>query len=69
MGVLRFVIMSSDINQIIQEALSQNCTTTIVLGSTSKGKSTPLTELCLRTIPEHISVEEINEVNIYPEFC
>ncbi|VFS31691.1 Uncharacterised protein [Salmonella enterica subsp. houtenae] len=36
MGVLRFVIMSSDINQIIQEALSQNCTTTIVLGSTSK---------------------------------
>lgn len=31
-------------------------------------KETPLTKYCSRTMPERISVEEINEVKIYPEF-
>lgn len=38
----------------------------IVLGSVEKGKEVPL-KWCFRTIPERISIEEINEVKIYPE--
>lgn len=62
---IRFVTLSSDtdINNIIHDALTQkNATTTIVLGFASKGKETPLMASCLRTTPERISVEEIDEI-------
>lgn len=70
MSKIQFVTLSSDtdINKTVQEALTQkNGTTTIVLGCANKGKETPL-KWCFRTMPERISVEEINEVKIYPEF-
>ncbi|EEQ8094956.1 TPA: hypothetical protein IBX10_003301 [Escherichia coli] len=67
MSEIRFVTLSSDtdINKIIQEALTQkDATTTIVLGCASEGKEAPLRliETCFRTIPKHISIEEINEI-------
>ncbi|EKD3064361.1 hypothetical protein ORA88_004488 [Escherichia coli] len=65
MSEIRFVTLSSDtdinINKIIQEALTQkDATTTIVF----EGKEAPLRliETCFRTIPKHISIEEINEI-------
>ncbi|EOK3483301.1 hypothetical protein ACY2I5_003892 [Escherichia coli] len=67
MSEIRFVTLSSDtnINKIIQEGLTQkDATTTIVLGCASEGKEAPLRliETCFRTIPKHISIEEINEI-------
>ncbi|EAS2965988.1 hypothetical protein K5Z09_004803 [Escherichia coli] len=65
MSKIRFVTLSSetDINKTVQEALTQkNGTTTIVLGCANKGKETPLMASCLRTTPERISVEEIDEI-------
>ncbi|MCX8406259.1 hypothetical protein [Escherichia coli] len=67
MSEIRFVTLSSDtdINKIIQEGLTQkDATTTILLGCASEGKETPLRliETCSRTIPKHISIEEINEI-------
>ncbi|EFJ2921374.1 hypothetical protein HIL64_004763 [Escherichia coli] len=67
MSEIRFVTLSSDtdINKIIQEGLTQkDATTTIVLGCASEGKEAPLSliETCFRTIPKHISIEEINEI-------
>ncbi|EMR7826067.1 hypothetical protein WKC16_001098 [Shigella sonnei] len=71
----RFVTLASDFNNIkeiysddelnrLLEAV-KNCPTIIVLGSVEKGKEVPL-KWCFRTIPERISIEEINEVKIYP---
>ncbi|HAU9634323.1 TPA: hypothetical protein JFB67_001576 [Escherichia coli] len=67
MSEIRFVTLSSDtdINKIIQEGLTQkDATTTIVLGCASEGKEAPLRliDTCFRTIPKHISIEEINEI-------
>ncbi|EIG4706382.1 TPA: hypothetical protein PPG22_004537 [Escherichia coli] len=67
MSEIRFVTLSSDtdINKIIQEGFTQkDATTTIVLGCASEGKEAPLRliETCFRTIPKHISIEEINEI-------
>ncbi|EET2400362.1 hypothetical protein [Escherichia coli] len=67
MSEIRFVTLSSDtdINKVIQEGLTQkDATTTIVLGCASEGKEAPLRliETCFRTIPKHISIEEINEI-------
>ncbi|MCX8321007.1 hypothetical protein OTG70_22940 [Escherichia coli] len=67
MSEIRFVTLSSDtdINKIIQEGLTQkDATTTILLGCASEGKEAPLRliETCSRTIPKHISIEEINEI-------
>ncbi|EPH1704822.1 hypothetical protein R4Q77_004422 [Escherichia coli] len=77
MSEIRFVTLASDINNIkevysddelkrLLEAVNQNCPARIVLGSVEKGKEVPL-KWCFRTIPERISVEEINEVKIYPK--
>lgn len=68
----RLVTLASDINNIkeiysddelnrLLEAVNQNCPTRIVLGSVEKGKETPL-KWCFRTIPERISIEEIDEI-------
>ncbi|ANJ42745.1 MULTISPECIES: hypothetical protein [Enterobacteriaceae] len=73
MNVTRFVTAPSDINKVkethsddelnrLLEAVNQNCPTRIVLGSVEKGKETPLMASCLRTTPERISVEEIDEI-------
>ncbi|MBZ9316179.1 hypothetical protein H5U79_23370 [Escherichia coli] len=67
MSEIRFVTLSSDtdLNKVIQEGLTQkDATTTIVLGCASEGKEAPLRliETCFRTIPKHISIEEINEI-------
>lgn len=72
----RFVTLASDFNNIkevysddelkrLLEAVNQNCPARIVLGNVEKGKEVPL-KWCFRTIPERISIEEINEVKIYP---
>lgn len=68
----RFVTLASDFNNIkeiysddelnrLLEAV-KNCPTIIVLGCANKGKETPLMASCLRTTPERISVEELNEI-------
>ncbi|EOZ5922009.1 hypothetical protein ACQUL5_004609 [Escherichia coli] len=73
MSETRFVTLASDFNNIkeiysddelnrLLEAVNQNCPTRIVLGSAEKGKETPLMASCLRTTPERISVEEIDEI-------
>lgn len=72
MSEIRFVTLASDINNIkevysddelkrLLEAVNQNCPARIVLGSVEKGKETPL-KWCFRTIPERISIEEIDEI-------
>ncbi|WP_407821984.1 hypothetical protein [Escherichia coli] len=48
-------------------AIIHNYEATIALGKAGNCKETPLTKYCSRTMPERISVEEINEVKIYPE--
>ncbi|HFN3952258.1 TPA: hypothetical protein ACUB0T_004929, partial [Escherichia coli] len=48
-------------------AIIHNYVATIVPGKAGNCKETPLTKYCSRTMPERISVEEINEVKIYPE--
>lgn len=48
-------------------AIIHNYVATIVLGKAGNCKETPLTKYCSRTMPERISVEEINEFKIYPE--
>ncbi len=70
----RLVTLTSDINNIkevysddelnrLLEAVKQNCPTRIMLrGVVGKGKETPLTASCLRTTPERISIEEIDEI-------
>ena len=44
-----------------------NYEATIAPGKAGNCKETPLTKYCSRTMPERISVEEINEVKIHPE--
>ncbi|WP_105451013.1 hypothetical protein [Escherichia coli] len=72
MNVTRFVTAPSDINKVkethsddelnrLLEAVNQNCPARIVLGSVEKGKETSL-KWCFRTIPERISIEEIDEM-------
>ncbi|HDT4613327.1 TPA: hypothetical protein QHO13_003663 [Escherichia coli] len=48
-------------------AIIHNYVATIVPGKAGNSKETPLTNYCSGTMPERISVEEINEVEIYPE--
>ncbi|EAC1328576.1 TPA: hypothetical protein ACNTAM_004790 [Escherichia coli] len=48
-------------------AIIHNYEATIAPGKAGNCKETPLTKYCSRTMPERISVEEINEVKIYPE--
>ncbi|EGK1133413.1 hypothetical protein ION14_004489 [Salmonella enterica] len=43
-------------------AIIQNSVATIVPGKTGNCKETSLTKYCSRTIPEHISIEEIDEI-------
>ncbi|HAM8908794.1 TPA: hypothetical protein IDX60_004452 [Escherichia coli] len=73
MSEIRFVTLASDINNIKEiysdddltsflKLVNQNCPTRIVLGNVEKGKETPLTASCLRTTPERISIEEIDEI-------
>ncbi|EEO1557139.1 hypothetical protein CW794_004172 [Escherichia coli] len=72
MNVTRFVTAPSDINKVkethsddelnrLLEAVNQNCPARIVLSSVEKGKEVPL-KWCFRTIPERISIEEIDEI-------
>ncbi|EKK2775750.1 hypothetical protein PMJ70_004315 [Escherichia coli] len=63
---IKEIYSDDELNRLL-EAVKQNCPTRIMLrGVVGKGKETPL-KLCFRTMPERISVEEINEVKIYPE--
>ncbi|HAN3414658.1 TPA: hypothetical protein JTN95_003538 [Escherichia coli] len=43
-------------------AIIHNYVATIVLGKAGNCKETPLTKYCSRTIPERISIEEIDEI-------
>lgn len=44
------------------KAIIQNYVATIVPGKTGNCKETSLTKYCERTIPERISIEEIDEI-------
>ncbi|EER3676372.1 TPA: hypothetical protein OR378_004552 [Escherichia coli] len=72
MSEIRFVTLASDISNIkeiysddelnrLLEAVNQNCPARIVLSSVDKGKDVPF-KWCFRTMPERISVEEIDEI-------
>ena len=57
---IKEVYSDDELNRLL-EAVNQNCPARIVLGSVEKGKETPL-KWCFRTIPERISIEEIDEI-------
>ena len=58
---IKEIYSDDELNRLL-EAVKQNCLTRIVLGNVEKGKEMPLTASCLRTTPERISIEEIDEI-------